>query len=80
MTAKIFRRLPAGTKVRWRERANSPRAGEVTETGIVIIQGDRHFVEWFDGQQTEAFDDWALLQVEVETQVKAGKEARNVQA
>lgn len=65
MTIKQFRALKPGCKLRWREGKDSPRAGELTDTGILIHDGPRHFIEWQDGQQTEELDDWALENVEV---------------
>ena len=65
MNVKQFHTLKAGTVVQWREWADSPRAGEITENGVVVIQDGRHFVRWPDGQETDGRDDWALLCVEV---------------
>ena len=37
MTPTQFKKLKPGTRVQWREGTNSPRAGEVTEVGTVIL-------------------------------------------
>ena len=65
VTPKVFQELKAGTRVQWREGSKSPRAGEITEFGIVEVSGSRHFVKWPDGQETDGSDDWALQSVEV---------------
>jgi hypothetical protein len=65
MTCKEFKQLKRGTIVQWREGSVSPRAGEVTEIGIVHVSGERRFIRWKDGQETEGFDDSALRSVEV---------------
>lgn len=57
-TVKEFRRLKAGTRVAWREGV------KIADIGIVKIEGDRHFVRWPDGQETDGSDDWALEKVE----------------
>ena len=67
MTALIFNALKPGTRVVWREGVNSPKAGEFTDHGIVVVQGGRRFARWQDGQETDGSDDWALRQVELET-------------
>lgn len=64
MTTKEFNRLKPGTRVQWREGPKSPRAGEVTEFGTVVIEDGRRFAQWPDGQQTANSDDWALQNVE----------------
>jgi hypothetical protein len=65
MTPREFKTLKAGTLATWREGMKSPRAGEITEVGIVTVIGSRHFVKWPDGQETDGSDDWALQSVEV---------------
>ena len=65
MTTKEFKRLEAGSLVQWREGKKSPRAGEITDVGTVVIEGHRRFARWRDGQETDGSDDWALQNVEV---------------
>lgn len=65
MTVKQFNKLPYGTAVRWREQALSPRAGELTDKGIVSKEYGIKAVLWEDGQVTDGRDDWALAAVEV---------------
>ena len=64
MTLKDFSRLEYGTAVRWREGAKSPRAGELTDKGVVSKQYGVKSVLWEDGQVTDGFDDWALQNIE----------------
>lgn len=65
MTTKEFNKLPHGSQVQWREGETSPRAGEVTGIGRVVVAGMRRYVIWPDGQETNGRDDWALKNVEV---------------
>jgi len=58
--------LKPGTVVRWRDGAFHAR-GESIDTGIVVSEGPRHWIEWEDGQQTDGYDDWALRNVEVQS-------------
>ncbi len=72
MTGKEFSRLKYGAAVRWREGAESPRAGELTDRGIVSKQYGVKSVLWEDGQVTDGRDDWALQNIaSVEVQVAA---------
>lgn len=63
MTVVEFNKLKPGTPVLWCEGSTSPRAGEITESGIVTVSGGRRFVRWPDGQETDSSDDWALQNV-----------------
>jgi hypothetical protein len=69
MTVKEFNALRPGSLVQWREGAKSPRAGEVTEIGVVVVEGGRRFAKWPDGQETDNSDDWALQNVEPHTPI-----------
>lgn len=64
MSVKEFSRLKYGAVVRWREGAKSPRAGELTDKGIVSKQYGVKSVLWEDGQVTDGSDDWALANIE----------------
>lgn len=66
MSSKEFRKLPYGTVVRWREQPNSPRAGELTDRGVISQEYSVKAVLWEDGQVTDGRDDWALPAIEVE--------------
>lgn len=65
MDLKKLNKLTPGAKVRWREGKLSPRAGELTDHGEVVVHDGRRFILWQDGQETDSLDDWALLNVEV---------------
>lgn len=66
MTIKDFAGLATKSTVRWRESAGSPRAGELTDFGVVHGENlrDKHIV-WQDGQITDGRDEAALQHVEV---------------
>jgi len=68
VTTSGFSKLSAGTKVVWREGYESPRRGEITEQGVVMVGaslgGPRKFVKWGDGQENDGSDDWALKNIE----------------
>lgn len=66
MTLKEFNKLPYGARLRWREQPNSPRAGELTDRGVVKKQYGVKAIVWEDGQVTDGRDDWALVAVELE--------------
>lgn len=59
MRTPEFRKLPAGSLVIWREKS-----GAVTGHGVVCIEGERHFIRWHDGDESEPGDAWAIKGVE----------------
>lgn len=65
ITPGDFQKLPIGTRVRWREGEKSPRAGELTDRGVVEMAFSVKSVLWEDGQVTDGRDDWALRNIEL---------------
>ena len=57
MTVKTFQRLHHGTVVQWIS------FGRLVESGKVVVAGERRFVRWSSGQETDGRDDVALKHV-----------------